>query len=706
MIRSIHRLFAYSAAIVFVFFAIQLYSFINRFSEDEEKAVKRVTQQLTIAEQRFNTKLKNLMQVADNISESITNQKLDSAGIITELERQMVLHPEIFGLGVGFEPYTFSNSRRLFSPFFIRPGGDVQLQFIEESYDYTTRGWYTKPLREGPAWFEPPYYGEVAQTMMAEYSVPFYRYTEDGKKETIGIVFLDYSLEEITNAVSAIDLGKSGYGFILSEGGVMVAHPRKENVVSQKTLDDFIDEWQTAQIQHLFDSMTVSGKPYVQAINKKSGVASRVFFTEIQESGWRLGAVFVEDAFKTDSNYINQVIISLTSSVVGMFMLMFMFYLYRYDFQGRAMKRLVPMMMIVFLAAISTIWFSKIYQPYNIFQQKGSFPVVEQTGLQKFLADQDSLRAFYHEPELITIPTGVFLKHVEFDGSHNVRLSGIIWQKYPVNTDELGLKPGLFFITTAPDAEAQVFKEIYRTVKNDELLIGWDFRVEVREEMHYGLYPIDRERVSLKLLYPDLSKNVQLIPDLMAYEKVIPSELPGVDREIILPEWDSEQSYFAFESTNYNSSLGVLGPADNDYKYDLGFNVILKRKFLWPTMANIIPLATITILLFLALISTTQKTDGKEGVLFSGFGLLELCAAFLFVAILTHIDLRSNLVINYIIYMDYFYFHVYFTIIIISLAAVTFNREADQKKMSIVKLMYWPILLGSLFVFTALRFYE
>lgn len=705
MIRSIHQLFAYSAAIVFVFFAIQLYSFINKFSEDEEKAVAQVTQQLTVAEQKFSAKLHELMLLADNIAEDLTAQKLDSAAIIDELERQMQLHPEIFGLGVGYEPYTYSEDRRLFSPFYIRPGGDLQLQFIENSYDYTTREWYARPLREGAAWFEPPYYGEVAQTMMAEYSMPFYRTTPDGRREPIGIVFLDYSLEEITNTVSAIDLGKSGYGFILSEGGVMVAHPRKENVVSQKTLDDFIDEWQAAQIRDLFDSMQVRGKPYVQAINKKSGAASRVFFTKIKQSGWRLGAVFVEDAFKTDSDYINQVIISLTSSVVAMFMLMFLFYLYRFDFQGRAMKRLVPMMVIVFLVAIGAIWFSKIFQPYNIFQQKGSYPVVEQTGLQKFLSDQDSLRSFYHEQALVTIPTGVFLKHIEFDGSHNVRLSGIIWQKYSEVADSLGIKPGLFFITTAPDAEAQVFKEIYRKNQNGSTLVGWDFRVEVREEMHYGLYPIDRERVSLRLLHPDLSKNVQLVPDLMAYEKVIPSELPGIDPEIILPEWDSEQSYFAFESTNYNTNLGVLGPADNDYKYDLGFNVILKRKFLWPTMANIIPLATITILLFLALISTTQKTDEKKGVLFSGFGLLELCAAFLFVAILTHIDLRSNLVINYIMYMDYFYFHVYFTIIICSLAAVLYNKEIHKKKMSIVKLLYWPMLLGSLFVFTAFRFY-
>ncbi|MEQ8473783.1 MAG: cache domain-containing protein [Marinoscillum sp.] len=705
MIRNIHQLFVYSAVIVFVIFVIQLYSFVTKFSEDEQEAVQLVQQQMHQAESKFNNRLAELMTVTENLAEKITEQQLDSLGIMQVLEKTMTSNPDVFGFGVGFEPYAFSGTRRLFGPFYIRPGGEVQLQFIEDSYDYSTRTWYTKPLHEGAAWFEPPYYGQVAQTMMAEYSVPFYRVNNQGQKEAIGIVFLDYSLEDITRSMSAIDLGKSGYGLILSEEGTMIAHPKRENVLAQKTIVDFVDEWQDAEIKKLFDSLTVGGQPYVQAINKKTGIASRIFFTEIDESGWRLGAVFIEDAFKTDSNYINQVIILMTACVVGMFMLMFLFYLYRLDFKGRAMKRLVPMMVIVFLIAISGIWLSKIYQSYNIFQQEDSFPVVESTSLRKFLGDQDSLRAYYHEKEIVRIPTGVFVKHIEFDGSHNVRLSGVIWQRYPAMADSLGIAPGLFFLSTAPDAEAQDFSEIYRMTEYGETKVGWHFRVEVREFMQYGLYPIDRERVTLSLSHPDMSKNIQLTPDLSGYDNIIPSRLPGIDQQIILPEWDTEKSYFAFEKHDYNSNLGIMSPVDSDYKYDLGFNVILKRKFLWPTMANIIPLVTITILLFLALISTSRKTEERKGIAFSGFGLLELCAAFLFVAILTHIDLRSNLVINYIMYMDYFYFHVYFTIIVCSLAAVLLNREQDQRKMEVVRLLYWPLLLGSLFIFTALRFY-
>jgi hypothetical protein len=706
MIRGIYQVFVLSAAILFIIFGIQLYTFTARFSEDEKKAVDQVHSQLENAEQKFSTRLKELMNITEELAIAIGNESLDSTQILQVFEQKLINNPDIFGLGVGFEPYEFNKSQRLFAPFFIRPNNQIELQFIESSYDYTTREWYSRPLKSGAAWFEPPYFGEVAQTMMAEYSVPIKKLQEDGSYKTIGIVFLDYALDDMTKAVASMDLGKSGYGMVFSQNGTIIAHPNRENVLSKKDLDHFINEWQSTEIKALFDSLVVNQQSYVEAINKKSGVASRIFLTKIDPSGWRLGAVFIEDEFKTDSDYINRVIILLTVAAVGGFMLIFLFYLFKFDFKGQAMKRLVPLMVSIFLLAIGIIWYSKIFQPYNIFQQSGSTPILELTGLQKFQANQDSLRSFYHEPPIINIPTGVYIKHIEFDGSHNVRIGGLIWQKYPANTDSIEVKPGLFFVSTAPDAEARSFEELYRkTDENGNLVIGWDFRLEVRLEMHYGLYPLDRERISLVIKHPDLSQNIQLIPDLLSYEKIIPTELPGIDPDIILPEWETEQSYFAFEATSHSSNFGVLSAANQEYKYELGYNVILKRKYLWPTMANIIPLATITILLFLALISTTQKAEEKKGVLFSGFGLLELCAAFLFVAILTHIDLRSNLIINYIMYMDYFYFHVYFTIIICSMAAVSFNKDIHRKKMSIVKLLYWPLLLGSLFVFTAIRFY-
>ncbi|MFY0607795.1 MAG: hypothetical protein JXR10_13845 [Cyclobacteriaceae bacterium] len=686
---------------------LQLYAFLTQTSRDEARAIDQVEQEMHQAKANFEGRLQELMTLTEQLAREFSSPSADSLFLMQSMENQLRANTDVFGIGVAFEANSFIPDRMLFAPYYIRRNEKIELQFIEDSYDYRDRDWFTRPMVEGTAWFEPPYYGEVAQTIMAEYSVPIYDGANPADSVVIGLVYLDYSLDDITRAVDQLDLGKSGYGMMFSKTGFLIAHPEAERVLALETISDFAEEWDTDLLPVLFDSLQVEGQPYVEAVNSRSGISCRIFLTDIGVSDWRLGAVFIEDAFKTDSEYVNQVVINLTSAVVLMCLLLFLFFLFKFNFEGRALGKMVPVVSCIFLVAIAIIWYSKIFQPFNIFQQQDSYPVAESIGLKKFLDNQDSLRLFYHEPEISNIPTGVFLKHIEFDGSHNIQLSGVIWQKYSNELLASGIKPDVFFISTAPDAEAQDLTEMYRKQESNGVIIGWNFRVEVREKMHYGLYPLDRERVTLKLDHPNVSRNIQLVPYLDSYDNVIATDLPGVDQDIILPEWKTEQSYFDFQPHNYNVDFGVMSPADRDYKYNLGFNVILKRKFLWPAMANIIPLTTIVVLLFLALLSTVQASPeiNNNRTLFSGFGLLELCAAFLFVAILTHIDLRSNLVVNYIMYMDYFYFHVYFTIIICSLSAVLLNKAENVKQMAAVRLLYWPLLLGSLFVFTATRFY-
>lgn len=677
----------------------------DKIQSDDEAGLELAQAEMNHADAEFSKRLDELTKITDALAEKISKGELDSLGIMQELEATMKANKDVFGFGVGYEPNTFNDNRRLFGPFFIRPNDQIELQLIEDSYDYSTKDWYTRPLNKGAAWFEPPYFGQVAQTMMAEYSVPFYGKDSLGNKVPIGIVFLDYSLHDITKAVNALDLGKSGYGFIFSEGGVMVAHPITENVQAQKTIDQFVQDWENENIKTLFDDLAVNDKPYADIINPENSAKCRMFFKEIEGSKWRLGAVFLEDAFKTNSEYLHKAIIRIIVLVVFLLLALVTWRMSLHHFNGHFFVKALPLIITLLVVSIVAVWSARTSQSYNVYQQKNSYPITDKTGLQKFLSDQDSLCEFYHEPEVTKVPTGVFIKHIEFDGSHNIRLSGMVWQKYDSVTLEKGIVPGVFFMTTAPDAEVLNITETYRKQVNHQLVIGWHFRVEVREPMFYGLYPLDRERISLKVEHPDMSKNVQLIPDLEAYDKIIATGLPGLDKDVVLPEWNSEQTYYDFQKHTYNTNFGVLSEVDNDYKYDLGFNVVLKRKFLWPFMGNIIPLSTICVLLFLSLVSISRNQTINKGIIFSGFGLLELCAAFLFVAILTHIDLRSNLVVNYIIYMDYFYFHVYFAIILCSIAAVLYNKAEYKKRMYYLMLIFWPSILGSLFLFTVFVFY-
>ena len=89
---------------------------------------------------------------------------------------------------------------------------------------------------------------------------------------------------------------------------------------------------------------------------------------------------------------------------------------------------------------------------------------------------------------------------------------------------------------------------------------------------------------------------------------------------------------------------------------------------------------------------------------------LSICVGTFFVIAFSHIDLRRRLAAQEIFYLEYFYFAIYAGILWVSFACLL---QAFEKKLELieyrgrllVKAVYWPVLLGGLFVRTVLTFY-
>ena len=80
-----------------------------------------------------------------------------------------------------------------------------------------------------------------------------------------------------------------------------------------------------------------------------------------------------------------------------------------------------------------------------------------------------------------------------------------------------------------------------------------------------------------------------------------------------------------------------------------------------------------------------------------------------FVVIVSHIGLRSSIAVQGVIYIESFYFVMYGAILSISATAIMASSGADlgfirYKDGLISRLLYWPVLLGILFVVTLLAF--
>ena len=123
---------------------------------------------------------------------------------------------------------------------------------------------------------------------------------------------------------------------------------------------------------------------------------------------------------------------------------------------------------------------------------------------------------------------------------------------------------------------------------------------------------------------------------------------------------------------------------------------------------NIIPLIVVSILIFTVLV--TIKKSGGELLGFSGFGVIEICGAFFFVVIIAQIEVRDALEVSDIIYVDYFYFILYFMLLAISINSIFFARTnalklLDYRDNLLPKIAFWPLLLGIVFTVTQIVFY-
>ena len=126
----------------------------------------------------------------------------------------------------------------------------------------------------------------------------------------------------------------------------------------------------------------------------------------------------------------------------------------------------------------------------------------------------------------------------------------------------------------------------------------------------------------------------------------------------------------------------------------------------------LIPLLVVLILLFALLMTITSTSHAKSLFDFSLSSLLGTSAALVFVAILSHIDLRNGLEGTNITYAEYFYILTY-----VAIAFVTFNAYAfSEPKFKNVKLLhfqdnliskisYWPMLLSAVVMVTYFYFY-
>lgn len=214
----------------------------------------------------------------------------------------------------------------------MRNGSEVVYTPI--TYDYTKdnehTAWYNDALKKGSKVWISPYFGIANPNYQIDCSVPFYLADSGSGHKAAGVVSVRYSLEGVRAQVGDLELGDTGYGFMVTRKGVIISYPVQEYLAGN------IHDLAKKDPNIYFISKNMTEGEY-SATNSFTGKSYWVFQKNISSTDWILGFVLPQEETlmnrKMEQNH--SIILVVFATFAFLFFLCLLFVsIYRYDHRG------------------------------------------------------------------------------------------------------------------------------------------------------------------------------------------------------------------------------------------------------------------------------------------------------------------------------------------------------------------------------------
>lgn len=656
------------------------------------------------------TELLDVEREVGEIVGLLESGELGREGIELEFRQRLDANAGLFGLAAIYAPLQ-EEDRDLFGPYCRREGSGIRKLMLEEEVDYTLPDpgpefsagrthWFQEPMKRGTAWLE-PYFCALGETLMVTYGEHLFLPSTSGfGREAVAVA--DLALGRVREILAGFPVGLTGYAFIVSDGGRLVAHPNRR----------FLGQL----VEGILLDASESGKPDVEALRQFAGKpgaspeAGKTNATEedpafvlvkipIDAAGWTLGTVYdpkeivqTNDAERRSRTVILLAVFPLIIGIVGCFFP---------SGVGRTKLFVIAgVLSLMSVSGIGLLWLWSIEYPSDTDSQV--LPVRDESTTNAVLArllpsGPDDVPSDWELADRIA--TGIFVQSAKFLGPYNVAVTGYIWQRFD-DGRALESVPAVVF----PEAETLSMERV--TIGDD--FVRWYFEANLRQVFDYATYPIDREIIWIRLWPANFDEAVILTPDFAAYDDMARANKPGLEKAFVLEGWDCVGTHFSYRANSYRANFGDAAYAEHNDRPELYFNIDVRRKFIGPFIADLMPMLVVVVLLFAVLMIETRK-DADGLLKCNASNLLSNCARFFFVVIVSHVYVRQKLAVPQVIYIEWFYFTVYGLLLLLSLNAVSFARGRyvrlfGLENAQLVALAYWPITLGVLFLVTLLTF--
>lgn len=639
-----------------------------------------------------------LVEVSERATEYMNEvRRIGSEGELLEsIRKESNRFPLVMGVTVAFEPGAFGG-KDLYSPFFNKELEDFQ--FIEETYDYTSPDldsakWYRGVVDSGKAMWSEPYFAKAAQTMLVDYGVPM----READGTIIGVVDYAISLSDFTRIVDELSVGEAGYGFTYDQTGAILSHPNPVYLLQN------VFQLRDGKDEAILETLREDDEGVVAYNSTYTYKYSWFFFRKLKSTGWKSVLVFAEDDLLGASDEGRQKLIRIGIGI-GLLLIALLALIQGVDgFNRRELWRLAALTSLVLLGNVILVWYLNLTTDFSQFDHEVE-RIVNKTILDKYVEQNDAELHKLVNEHYTKVPTGMFIESFELS-SFEASIIGKLWMKYPKSLYETA-PPGFYFPdVSAREARGLISEKLSEVEYDEYVLVTWRFRVTSEQDFSYRQFPFEQNDVALRVLYPDFSKNVLLVPDLGSYDILDPSVRPGLNPDVSVPSSETIASFFTLSNTSFKSTFGNSRLVKS-YP-TLTFHMVVKRIYLNPFIANIIPILIVALMMFVVLYVSSNEDDARSGL--TTMNVVQSSAGFLFILLLAHVNERTRIETPEIAYIELFYFSMYLYITVQTLALAAMFSGVDWKLFRwndnlALKLMFWPLLLAIWFAFTLARFY-
>lgn len=685
-------------------FALMVYSYLNARTQAEQMAFARAQEEAEGAIQQIETRFGSLMEIAQSMADDLTNGQLAYQDVESRMRFEVSRRPDIDGIAVAFEPFAYDPQVRLYQVYLFQnsAGG---FEFLRgATYDYTRApdaspevpktAWYHNPLKNGAMWNE-PFFATGAQKVLIEYGVPFYRADpQSGGRIPGGVVTIDYSLTGMASLVNVLDLGATGYGMVLSAGGIFLAHPLGE-LIGRATIFDLAETLNDKRLQQ-WGERALRGETFSEkSVDPVTGQTSWLFFMPIPKTGWRVGLVLNAAEFAPDARATIREQIGLALTGGGLAFLL----------AGLALRvdrgdtnRLWAWSFTFALVCVGVIVMA--WTLSTTLHQIQGVGVADRASVMRYVESATRKLESDAQPPIL-IPTGILVQAAQFPDARSVTINGYIWQRYHKDVGE-SIPRG--FALPQRIGEEATLEEIARRDIGEDTVIVWYMGVTLVQTYDPTRFPFDNREIAIRITPIDPGANVMLVPDLDSYALLNPALLPGVDRELTINSWRLENSAFSYRTITTNTTVGLRERNGITSAPTLYYTISARRDFLGPFIVYVVPALMVALLTF-AFLAGGRKGEAYDEIVTT----LTYSASLFFVLVVAHTGLRDTTAAVGLTYLEHLYVLLHVAIVGVAINTYLAVKMPTMPVISyrnniVVKLLYWPTIAGIMLISTLYTF--